>query len=108
MRIVTRSAGLTLLLAVLAVVAPFAAAGEAAAPPACASTPASFLATQPDAGFVFEGCWAWFPIGPCYDVYRDSTGGYWICRQCGTTTKPGSGQCSRITLQTLNTGWWCS
>jgi hypothetical protein len=59
-------------------------------------------------GWVFEGCFTYFPSGPCRDVYRDSQGNYWICRACGTTGTPSSRTCSRISIQTLNQGYWCS
>ncbi len=107
MKTVTRRAWLAVLVVALVAVASPAAAVESQQPQTCAET-AVLLAAQPDATYQFEGCWAWFPIGPCYDVYRDSSGGYWICRLCGSTTNPGPGQCSRISIQTLNTGWWCS
>ena len=58
--------------------------------------------------WVHWGCWSYFPAGGCRDIYRDPQGDYWICRACGTTTKPGSKTCSRISTQTLATGYWCS
>ncbi len=58
--------------------------------------------------FVFQGCWAYFASGPCYDIYRDGAGNYWICRNCGTTKKPGPAQCRPITIEQLNKGYWCS
>jgi len=58
--------------------------------------------------FVFEGCWAYFPAGPCYDIYRDSQGDYWICSKCGETKKPGPKTCNPISEQTLARGYWCS
>lgn len=57
--------------------------------------------------FVFEGCWAYFPSGPCYDIYRDSAGDYWICKLCLQTKNPGPKTCNRISLETLNRGYWC-
>jgi len=60
------------------------------------------------ATYTFEGCWAYFPAGPCYDIYRDGAGTYWICLKCGKTTNPGPSQCKKITLQQLNRGYWCS
>jgi hypothetical protein len=107
MKLLTRTACLAALAVLCLAAAAPASALETRQPQTCAAT-AVPLAAQPDATYAFEGCWAWFPAGPCYDVYRDSSGGYWICRLCGTTTNPGPGQCSRITIQTLNTGWWCS
>jgi ribosomal protein L40E len=70
-------------------------AGTAAAPPA-------------QANWVFEGCWTQWPSGPCRDVYRDSQGNYWICRDCGTTGSPSTSKCTRIGSSTLGTGYWCS
>lgn len=75
-------------------------AGTAAAPKATLSPAA--------ASWVFEGCWTPFPAGSCRDVFRDSQGGYWICRACGTTGNPGPSKCSQISTQTLATGYWCS
>ncbi|MFA4947387.1 MAG: hypothetical protein WC674_02625 [Candidatus Krumholzibacteriia bacterium] len=60
------------------------------------------------AAYTLEGCWAYFAAGPCYDIYRDGAGNYWICLTCGNTTKPGPSQCKKITLQQLNRGYWCS
>jgi hypothetical protein len=59
-------------------------------------------------GWVFEGCWTYWPAGPCEDVFRDSQGNYWLCRACGTTGTPGPTKCSRISPQTLAIGYWCS
>lgn len=55
-------------------------------------------------GWTFEGCFTFFPAGPCRDVFRDSNGVLWICGACGTTQNPGPGKCSRLT----GSGWWCS
>lgn len=57
--------------------------------------------------FVFEGCWAYFPSGPCYDIYRDSAGDYWICDLCLQTKNPSPKKCNRISLEILNRGYWC-
>src|SRR3990170_5572946 len=59
-------------------------------------------------GYVFEGCWAYFPAGPCYDIYRDAQGIYWICSKCGQTKNPGPKTCRMISQDTLNHGYWCS
>jgi hypothetical protein len=59
-------------------------------------------------GWVFEGCWSYTPAGPCKDIFRDSTGQHWICKNCGTTGTPNKGKCSKISQATLNTGYWCS
>lgn len=84
--------------------------GAAAVQTTATHDPATTAADQPvtQSGFVFEGCWAYFSAGPCYDIYRDSAGNYWKCKKCGQTGNPGPKSCSRISLQTLNTGYWCS
>jgi hypothetical protein len=56
-------------------------------------------------GWTFQGCWTQFSSGPCYDVYTDSSGNYWRCARCGTTNKPSTKNCIRITP---STGLWCS
>jgi hypothetical protein len=58
--------------------------------------------------YTFEGCWTQFASGPCRDVFRDQNGGYWICRDCGTTGNPTPGKCSPISSATLASGFWCS
>jgi hypothetical protein len=65
----------------------------------------STLAARAQSGWVFEGCWTQFSTSPCYDVYRDSSGTYWRCKACGTTTNPSSKTCFRISP---STGLWCS
>ena len=60
------------------------------------------------ANWTFEGCWTQFISGPCRDVFRDQQGGYWICRDCGTTGNPGPGKCNPISQGTLASGYWCS
>ena len=64
--------------------------------------------TPASADWIFEGCWTQFSAGPCRDVFRDAQGNYYICRDCGTTGKPGPGKCSPISQTTLNSGFWCS
>lgn len=61
------------------------------------------LMAPPGSGFTFEGCFTFFPAGPCRDVFRDSDGTLWICKDCGTTKKPPGG-CSVLT----GSGFWCS
>jgi len=58
--------------------------------------------------FVFEGCWAYVSAGPCYDIFRDSSGAYWICKACGTTKNANKKSCQPISLEQLNRGFWCS
>ncbi|HEX9940946.1 MAG TPA: hypothetical protein VGG03_02930 [Thermoanaerobaculia bacterium] len=65
----------------------------------------SVIAAQAQSGWTFQGCWAQFSGSTCYDVYTDSTGNYWRCAPCGTTKKPSSRTCIRITP---STGRWCS
>lgn len=108
----------------LAVLAPAVAAADAPrtapqaeAPRDCAMTPAPAEAETPAepevpaapeiqaaANWTFEGCFAFFASGPCLDAYRDSSGNIWICKACGTTKKPGPGQCQLLTTS----GFWCS
>jgi hypothetical protein len=57
---------------------------------------------------VFEGCWTFYPAGPCRAIYRDNKGDYYICGDCDSSGNPGSGSCSRISQQTLAQGYWCS
>ena len=59
-------------------------------------------------GWAFEGCWSYSPAGPCRDIFRDGTGQYWICKNCGTTGTPNKGKYSKISQATLNAGSWCS
>jgi hypothetical protein len=82
------------------------AGGSSAATPLASGAPGSAVAQA--GGWVFEGCWTYWPAGPCRDVYRDAAGQYWICKACGTTGNPSPGKCSRISIQTLNIGYWCS
>lgn len=60
------------------------------------------------ADWTFEGCWTRSSSGTCRDVFRDQNGDYWICRDCGTTGKPGPGKCTPISPGTLALGFWCS
>jgi len=60
------------------------------------------------ANWIFEGCFAFFAAGPCYDVFRDSSGNYWICSKCGETNNPGPGKCRQLTAYELSHGFWCS
>lgn len=81
-----------------------APAAVAAAVAAVRAAPAAVLA----ANWMFEGCWSYFPSGGCRDIFRDAQGTYWRCGNCGTTQNPSSRTCSRISQQTLATGYWCS
>src|ERR1044072_605624 len=58
--------------------------------------------------WVFEGCFTLFQAGPCYDVFRDGSGNYWICAKCGQTNNPGPGTCRQLSAYELIHGWWCS
>lgn len=85
--------------------APIPADLEAAIPepPPCATeAPAPELLASPS--WTFEGCFAFFSSGPCFDVFRDSSGTLWICEACGTTKKPGRGSCQVLSAS----GFWCS
>ena len=68
----------------------------------------ALMKVRPPANWTFEGCWTRFSAGPCRDIFRDQEGNAWICRDCGTTGKPGPGKCSPISQATLNSGFWCS
>lgn len=70
------------------------------------STSRSWLASSQSR--VFEGCWTYFPQGPCRAIYRDQQNNYFICGLCDYYGNPGSGKCSSISIQTLNIGYWCS
>jgi len=66
----------------------------------------STFAVQAQAGWVFEGCWNPFPTGTCYDIYRDTSGNYWKCKACGTTTNPSPKTCGQVFPNSF--GYWCS
>lgn len=87
---------------------PIAQAAEPSSADCGATAGELWLAGSTEASYEFEGCWTFWAAGPCFDIYRDSSGGYWQCKLCGTTSNPGPGQCTRTTIQTLNTGYWCS
>ncbi len=94
-------------------------AAESSSKGGCQSTSMSFLdvdsnvfiassnstSTVSTAGF--EGCWTYWPSGPCRAIYRNGNS-YKICGQCDDFGNPGSGGCSTISIQTLNRGYWCS
>lgn len=91
----------------------FAASAAQASPAVCsADKPACTVSFQPEpvpmSSWTFWGCWSYWAAGPCRDIFRDSSGAYWICAGCGQTQNPGPGKCSQISTQTLNTGYWCS
>ena len=65
-------------------------------------------AAQAQSGWYLEGCWSPYPncVG-AKDVYRDSTGAFWQCRACGTTTNPSPSTCYKSgNLYAI--GYWCS
>lgn len=62
-------------------------------------------AVQGASNWTFQGCWAQFAAGPCYDAYTDSSGAYWRCKACGTTNNPSPRTCFQISP---STGFWCS
>jgi hypothetical protein len=101
-----------LALIVLAFVASSAQAGNQ--PAACrADEPAATISFQPEpvlmsTGWVFWGCWERYQIGPCKDIFQDSSGGFWICANCGQTTNPSPSTCSATNTQALDRGFWCS
>jgi hypothetical protein len=65
-------------------------------------------AAVPPANWTFSGCWTQFSSQPCRDIFVDQTGAHWICKECGTTGKPGPGKCNPISQATLASGLWCS
>jgi hypothetical protein len=65
-------------------------------------------ATPKVADWTFSGCWTQFSAGPCRDIFVDNQGNHFICRECGTTGKPGQGKCKPISAATLASGLWCS
>jgi hypothetical protein len=60
------------------------------------------------ANWTFSGCWTPFSSQPCRDIFVDQQGQHYICRECGTTGKPGPGKCNPISSATLVSGLWCS
>jgi hypothetical protein len=58
--------------------------------------------------WTFFGCWQPRLGTPCSDVFRDSQGGLWVCKACGTTGNPTPGKCRRTTQAELDSGLWCS
>ena len=65
-------------------------------------------AAPPVVNWTFSGCWTQFSSQPCRDIFVDEQGNHFICRQCGTTGKPGPGKCNPISQATLASGLWCS
>ena len=63
---------------------------------------------KPAANWTFSGCWTQFSSQPCRDIFVDQEGNHWICRECGSTGKPGPGKCNPISERTLASGLWCS
>jgi len=69
----------------------------------------SVAAAEAYPGWTYVGCWSPYPncVG-AKDVYRDSTGAYWQCRACGTTTNPGPTGSGCYKSGNLNAiGYWC-
>lgn len=66
------------------------------------------ITTTKAANWTFSGCWTQFSAGPCRDIFVDQQGNHFICRECGTTGKPGPGKCNPISQATLASGLWCS
>ncbi|HYO15900.1 MAG TPA: hypothetical protein VE685_22095 [Thermoanaerobaculia bacterium] len=57
---------------------------------------------------VYEGCWSPYPnCAGASDIYRDSSGRFWNCGRCGTTSNPNPATCRQVgNLYTI--GYWCS
>lgn len=93
------------------------AAPDASASKGCRISPLKAVATASifltessgpiSAAGVFQGCWSYFPTGPCRAIYSDNRG-YTICGECDASGNPGSGSCAKISSATLNRGYWCS
>ena len=69
------------------------------------------VATPPSvamANWTFSGCWSPNGNQPCYDIFTDSSGQHWKCKQCGQTGNPSPGKCTPISQAQLNNGRWCS
>jgi hypothetical protein len=66
------------------------------------------ITAAPAANWTFSGCWTQFSSRPCSDIFVDPEGNHWICKECGTTGKPGPGKCNPISTATLASGFWCS
>jgi len=75
---------------------------------AIGSAPTTNSSVAPAANWTFSGCWTQFSSQPCRDIFVDEQGNHWICRQCGSTGKPGPGKCNPISERTLASGLWCS
>jgi len=83
----------------------FFASGRDAARSSAAT---KFSTTPPTANWTFSGCWTQFSSQPCRDIFVDQAGQHYICKECGTTGKPGPGKCNPISNGTLASGLWCS
>jgi hypothetical protein len=84
----------------------FFASGAAQPTRSRATTKASAAPTV--ANWTFSGCWTQFSSQPCRDIFVDQAGQHYICKECGTTGKPGPGKCNPISQSTLASGLWCS
>ena len=94
--------------AFLAILALGFATSQRAAVSAAGSSGTTVQAPQAMAQWTHQGCWARVSAGPCYDIYRDSSGNSWICKACGTTKGAGPGKCNPISADELARGRWCS
>jgi hypothetical protein len=79
-----------------------------AAQPTRSSATTKVSAAPPVANWTFSGCWTQFSSQPCRDIFVDQAGQHYICKECGTTGKPGPGKCNPISQATLASGLWCS
>jgi hypothetical protein len=78
------------------------------AQPTRSSATTNVSAARPVADWTFSGCWTQFSSQPCRDIFVDQAGQHYICKECGTTGKPGPGKCNPISQATLASGLWCS
>jgi hypothetical protein len=73
-----------------------------------ALTLSGFAVEAAPPGWTYQGCWSPYPnCAGAKDVYRDSSGAFWQCRACGTTTNPSPTTCYKSS-NLNNIGYWCS
>ena len=43
----------------------------------------------------------------CYDVFQDTQGALWVCKECFTTNNPNPNKCRRLTTWEIQNSRWC-
>lgn len=67
------------------------------------------LAAEAGSGLTYVGCWSPYPnCAGASDIYQDSSGRYWDCGACGTTSNPSVTSCRQVSSSINNIGYWCS